>query len=307
MNPDQLARIEDNRAKARERLAARASEKAREAARQAAEQAAAASAGVSVAGGQKPTLNSVRDASAATGTKRPYDDIRPAKKFTNYIEYDLAKIRDTKGGYMAEENAPEGMSLEEWQKKNKPVFEQPRALNPEDNPTCFECGTFDLDYELFKTFGCRVCKACRNEKPEKYSLLTKTECREDYLLTDPELRDVELLPHMERPNPHKMTYNNMMLYLRYQVEEFAMKKWGGEEGLDKEYERRMILKKEKKDKKFAEKLKQMRKRTRTETWNKKMNETEHRHVWGAQLQSADSDVVVRMCEECGMETEELLF
>jgi DNA-repair protein complementing XP-A cells len=47
----------------------------------------------------------------------------------------------------------------------------------------------------------------------------------------------------------------MMLYVRYQVEEFAWKKWGGPEGLDKEWERREKMKKEKKDKKFEQQLK----------------------------------------------------
>ena len=47
----------------------------------------------------------------------------------------------------------------------------------------------------------------------------------------------------------------MMLYVRYQVEEFAWKKWGGPEGLDKEWERREKQKKEKKDKKFEQQLK----------------------------------------------------
>lgn len=69
-----------------------------------------------------------------------------------------------------------------------------------------------------------------------------------------ELRDVEILPHLSKPNPHKATWNNMMLYLREQVEEFAFKKWGGEEGLDEEYEKRVSLKKKKKDKKFKSKL-----------------------------------------------------
>lgn len=42
----------------------------------------------------------------------------------------------------------------------------------------------DIDQEYKRVFGCLVCNKCKNEKPEKYSLLTKTECKEDYLLTD---------------------------------------------------------------------------------------------------------------------------
>jgi len=100
---------------------------------------------------------------------------------------------------------------------------------------------------LKQVFGVLVCKRCKNERPEKYSLLTKTECKEDYLLTDPELKDEDLLPHLLKANPHASTYSNMMLYLRCQVEEVALKKWGGEEGLDQEYERREGLKKRKRE------------------------------------------------------------
>lgn len=70
------------------------------------------------------------------------------------------------------------------------------------NPKCVECQSIDIDQTYKKVFGCLVCNSCKNEKPEKYSLLTKTECKEvclgrlihpacnkgpfskDYLLTD---------------------------------------------------------------------------------------------------------------------------
>lgn len=32
-----------------------------------------------------------------------------------------------------------------------------------------------------------------------------------------ELKDPELLPHLSKPNPHKSTYNDMMLYVREMV------------------------------------------------------------------------------------------
>jgi DNA-repair protein complementing XP-A cells len=120
-------------------------------------------------------------------------------------------------------------------------------------------------------FDIRVCKTCKEKIPEKYSLLTKTECKEvsircfctsmsannqDYLLTDPELRDEDLLPHLLRPNPHASTYSNMMLFLREQVEKVAWDKWGGEEGLDAEWKRREEFKKRKKEEKFEQGLKE---------------------------------------------------
>ncbi|KAK9456642.1 XPA protein C-terminus-domain-containing protein [Dipodascopsis uninucleata] len=254
----------------------------------------------------KSTSGTIRDASK----KRPYDDIKPSKKFTNYIEYDFSKMKDSKGGFIVDEEAdlPNGMTLEEWQKnQTKIVLDAPRSLNPDENPKCFECKSTEIDYEIFKVFGTRVCYPCKKKFPEKYSLLTKTECREDYLLTDPELRDDEALPHMERPNPHKTSYNNMMLYMRYQVEEFAFKKWGGESGLDDEYERRIKLRKEKKNRKFSEKLREMRKRTRTELWNKRFDRVDHSHEWGPEERIEGSNLMKRRCHECGIEIEEIAF
>ena len=45
-----------------------------------------------------------------------------------------------------------------------------------------------------------------------------------------------------------------MLFLRLQVEDYAFKKWGGPEGLDAEYEKRVHEKQERTEKKFQEKL-----------------------------------------------------
>lgn len=47
-----------------------------------------------------------------------------------------------------------------------------------------------------------------------------------------------------------------MLYLRFQVEEVAWKKWGGEEGLDAEWDRREEQKRQRKERKFEEGLKE---------------------------------------------------
>lgn len=46
------------------------------------------------------------------------------------------------------------------------------------NPKCKECQSIDIDHNFKKTFGCSVCNKCKNDLPEKYSLLTKTECKE---------------------------------------------------------------------------------------------------------------------------------
>jgi DNA-repair protein complementing XP-A cells len=105
---------------------------------------------------------------------------------------------------------------------------------------------------------------------------------------------------MLKANPHKSTFANMMLFVRYQVEAFAWKKWGSSEALDTEYERRMSEKKKKKNKKFEEGLKELRRRTRETVWQRR-KDAEHKHVFGAVEDG------VQVCHECGftIEVEEL--
>ena len=198
------------------------------------------------------------------------------------------------------------------------------------NPKCNECKSIDIDHDFKKTFGCLVCNKCKNDLPEKYSLLTKTECKEvrsyiirslerptrflqDYLLTDcmsvppvccaeglpqptAELRDQEALPHLLKANPHKSTFANMMLYVRYQVEEFAWKKWGSPEALDTEYRRRTAIKKKTKNRKFEESLRDLRRRTRETVWQKRQD-AEHKHVYGPVENGT------QVCHTCGFTIE----
>lgn len=51
-------------------------------------------------------------------------------------------------------------------------------LDPTLNPKCTECESIDIDHTFKRVFGLLVCEKCKAEKPEKYSLLTKTECKE---------------------------------------------------------------------------------------------------------------------------------
>lgn len=179
-------------------------------------------------------------------------------------------------------------------------------LGAEDNYECQDCGSIDVDFQLLRHFHIPVCIACRDAHPDKYSLLTKTECRQDYLLTDPELRDTELFPYWERPNPKKATWNNMMLYLRFQVEEFAFKKWGGPEGLDAEFEKRERDKETRKEVKFKKELRDLRNKTRTSVWQDKKlakRAKTHQHSYGATLVDPDTGASVQTCVECGIQVE----
>lgn len=189
------------------------------------------------------------------------------------------------------------------------------------------CQSLEIDPVWDEVFGARVCARCKTRFPEKYSLLTKTEVRTDYMITDEELRDTDRLKHLAKPNPHKRHWHDMMLFLRYQVEEYAInKKWGSEEKMDEEYERREKLKKERKEKKFKERLEELRKKTRTERYRRdklgadvdgnggkkaekfgdSLGTGKHVHDWG-NLMEDDEGVTKRKCASCGMEVEEIIL
>ena len=255
-------------------------------------------------------------------------------------------MTDTKGGFLTVEDDPHNkalhapnaderpahMTLKEWERhqllrslrdqKAGPFEPGLSVLKNENNKVCRECGSMEIDWKWEEIFGCAVCNACKEKVPEKYSLLTKTEAKEDYLLTDPELKDEELLPHLERPNPHKATWNNMMLYLRYQVEEYAFtKKWGSAEALDEEFAKRETEKKKRKEDKFKSKLQELKKKTRVEAYRRCRQAGggggefgdeigrggKHTHVWGRSVENEETGIGVKTCVECGMEVEELEF
>ncbi|KAF1957343.1 DNA repair protein, partial [Byssothecium circinans] len=185
---------------------------------------------------------------------------------------------------------------------------------------CRECSSLEIDWKWQDIFHIGVCNACKEKLPDKYSLLTKTEAREDYLLTDPELKDEDLLPHLERPNPHKQSFHAMQLFLRLQVEAYAFsdKKWGSAANLDAEYEKRQKVSKEKKEKKFSKKLDDLKKRTRMEAYKRarmgdgqaefgmkiKSAGDRHVHEWGRSVVDRSTGMARKRCEECGMEVEE---
>lgn len=114
----------------------------------------------------------------------------------------------------------------------------------------------------------------------------------------------------------------MMLYLRYQVEEYALsdKKWGSAEALDAEFERRETDKKKRREAKFKTKLQDLKKRTRVEAYRRNRqgasggefgddlsSNRKHVHEWGRPVDNPETGMPVKTCVGCGMEVEELEF
>lgn len=120
-----------------------------------------------------------------------------------------------------------------------------------------------------------------------------------------ELRDEEIMPHLLKANPHKSTFANMMLFCRFQVEEFAWKKWGSPEALDAEWNKRTSEKKKRKNKKFEQGLVELRRKTREGVWQKR-KDAEHKHVF-SQPHPSEDGTTTQMCHSCGftIEVEEL--
>ncbi|KAI3624938.1 RAD14 [Malassezia furfur] len=254
--------------------------------------------------------STVRDARAA-----PSDVPQPLprdKGLGDYIEFDLTRLRNSKGGFLVDDaDEDPAVALENLRKEREREKQRLRdqmepgiTLDPTARPLCEVCGSPDVMYEPFlRVFNVRVCRACERAHPEAYSLLTKTEVKEDYLLTDAELADGELLPHLLKKNPHKSTYSNMMLFLRKQVEAYAFSdaKWGSADGLDAEYARRHTDKSRKRVRRFQQGLERLRKRTiRDNVWQQR-RDAQHTHAW------EPAGAGVQVCRACGqrVEVEEL--
>ncbi|KAE8193602.1 hypothetical protein A4X06_0g5022 [Tilletia controversa] len=253
------------------------------------------------------TKRKERPSSGAADAPLPRD-----KSLGNYIEFDLSKVRNSKGGFLVEDDdAPGGnaaKTVEELKKERERQMQRMEQeqdpgiiLDSSKQPHCHVCNSLEVDEQFRRIFSILVCKTCMKADPDKFSLLTKTEVKEDYLLTDSELRDPELLPHLLRPNPHKATYSNMMLFLRCQVESYAFgpSRWGSPEELDAEFARRQEAKAKRRGKKFAEDIQALRKRTRDETIAKRNEVAAHEHTWV----EVPGQVGKQECETCGQEIE----
>lgn len=149
----------------------------------------------------------------ADATNCPLDTIKPARSFAKYVDYDFSKMTDTKGGFLTEEDdpfnrqlhvrdgkgeqKPANMTQKEWEKQQLLAALRQNRTGPFEpglsvlddkakQKACRECGNLEIDWKWEETLRCCVCNGCKEKYPEKYSLLTKTEAKEDYLLTDRE-------------------------------------------------------------------------------------------------------------------------
>ncbi len=89
----------------------------------------------------------------------------------------------------------------------------------------------------------------------------------------------------------------MILYLREQVEEFAISKWGSLEKLDLEFQRRESVKKVSKIKAFKKKNRELRSKTMLRSEYSTKN---HIHSWSDARQSLKEGWKEQSCTDCGL-------
>ena len=165
---------------------------------------------------------------------------------------------------------------------------------------CEVCESEQVDSELYAQFKVLVCYRCKEtvntegeNSPLLYSLITKSQGRNEYLLTDEELADSSLLPSITRKNPHNPRWSDMKLYLRKQVLAFAIQKYGSAALLQSAKDGRSDNRVDRKSKKFLKALNELRSKTRVEKKSKSSRldtaTASHRHSF-----------IDGKCSHCGL-------
>lgn len=122
--------------------------------------------------------------------------------------------------------------------------------------SCEAChsDSVNIDQEIYENFGVFVCYSCKDSS-NLYEYVTKTQARNEFLLTDEELADSSSLPSISRKNPHNPRWSDMKLYLRRQLRDFSIKKHGSEEAIQDALKNRNESKTDRKSKQFLKRLK----------------------------------------------------
>ncbi|KAM0675821.1 DNA repair protein rad14 [Gurleya vavrai] len=131
----------------------------------------------------------------------------------------------------------------------------------EKNKKCCYCSSVPIDSEIFNVFNRKVCKKC---KFDKLKLITKTTCKDNFLLCDEELKDFK---YLTRPNPHKGTWNNMNLYLEDEINNFAIEKYGSLDKIEILKNERIENMLERKKNRMKKSLRELKRKTIVKTKN----------------------------------------
>ncbi|XKL66165.1 hypothetical protein PGB90_009585 [Kerria lacca] len=202
------------------------------------------------------------------------------------------KLIDTGGGFLLDEH-----ELFEEKKKKICSIEKAPYILPPNQPTCLECQKNFAGSYLLEKFDHAVCDDCRDPK-EKHALITKTEAKKNYILTDVDLEQRGTpLKYILGKNPHNSRWSDMKLYLLLQVEKRALEIWGSEEKLLEELDRRDEKRAVTKHKAYRKKMKSLRMSIRSSLYTRSLTET-HTHEFGEETYNSDDDTYSHYCVTC---------
>eukprot|EP00898_Chlorokybus_atmophyticus_P007093 jgi/Chlat1/7385/Chrsp6S07421 len=171
--------------------------------------------------------------------------------------------------------------------------------------SCENCDNPAVNGEYKEVFGIDVCFGCRRDL-EHYRLVTKSEAKDKWLLTDADLRKLRFV---NKENPRHRDWSAMALYLKKQVMEASYRKHGGEHGLAVAHEealqarlQRSELKRRKSD--TDARVEQARQKRIAEKIATEVLVEEHKHVYPDESEAYDEeeDVWTKTCA-CGFSIE----
>lgn len=211
------------------------------------------------------------------------------------IKVDGAKFIDTAGGFLIDEKDIEEHEEERAAKLQKLNEEQCEEV-PLTYLKCVECEDQFADSYLQKHFDYICCDKCKN-LDEAHELITKTNARDEFLLKDCDFDQREPpLKYISRKNPHKSTWAEMKLYLRFQVQARAIEIYGSLHEIQKQKELREEKREVGKIKKFNKQMVELKKNVRATLFDKRKES--HVHEFGPRSYNEETDEYTETCD-CG--------
>ncbi|WUR04100.1 DNA repair protein RAD14 [Vairimorpha necatrix] len=157
----------------------------------------------------------------------------------------------------------------------------------DDALKCKYCDSPFIDSELYTTFNINSCKDC---KYKNIKFITKTSVFKDYLLSEYDIRNIK---YISRPNPHKGNWHDMLLYLEEEIKNISINKYGSEEEIEKNKNKKKEIIKNRKIKKLKMRVRELKRKTIVQEIRKEI----HEHKF-------EGSGIKKKCQICGLEIEQ---
>ncbi|KPM03447.1 alpha-1D adrenergic receptor-like [Sarcoptes scabiei] len=224
-------------------------------------------------------------------------------KLETYNALKVSSSQDRDGGFFVKQDEPSNLSQLSGNQISSSKIDSVVIKNDTKENVCDECEDNFSNSFLLSNFGEKICDFCKDLKT-KHCLITKTEAKQEYLLSDVDLSKREPpLRCLLKKNPHKFARGQMQLFLRLQVEERALEVWGSEERLEEERKNRDFQRESRKRKQFDKQMKDLRMNARSSLYKKSLHQT-HEHCFGEEklvenVDDSEIECYQQICQTCG--------